>query len=255
VHFANGLNENAIESIIEGLGIFKLNGNGQGMLAAAACQRLGAAYNASGDFDKAIAFYKQCLEIKAKLSGLQSLSVAEINHELGAVYFARGDFARAEELFRDSVEVKVKTLGEDSLEVASTVLFLGRVCLNMNSPDEAMMYFEQARLTKQLHLGDKHLECFEINRDIADTHQAKGEFEESLACYNSYLRARRSASGDDEIVADPLYSIGHIEQKLARLDEALKSFASALALYRVLLGDDHSNVAKTLFGLGLVYEA
>jgi len=255
VYFANGFYENAIESVIEGLDIFKLNGSGQGMLAAGACQRLGAAHKASGSLDEAVAFYSQCLDIRSALAGHQSLLVAEINHELGVVHFARGDFTKAEELFRESVEVKVNLLGEDSLEAASTVLLLGRVCLKMNSPDEATMYFEQARLIKQLHLGDTHIECLEISRDIGHAHEVKGEFEESLSCYNSYLRTRRSAADDDEVVGDLLYSIGDLEHKLKRQDDALKSFASALVLYRALLGNDHTSVAKTLFGLGRVYEA
>ena len=254
VYYAKGLYENAIEAVIEALDIFKLIGSSQGVLAAGACRRLGATYKACNDCDKALKFYNHCLDINLVSAGNHSLVVAEINHELGAVHFARGDFSRAEELFRESVEVKVKALGEDSLEVASTVHFLGRVCLKMNSPDEANMYFEQARLTKQLRLGETHLECFEITYDIGQAHEAKGELEESLTCYNSYLRARRSSAGDDEVVSDILYCIGHVEYLLKRSDDSLKSFASALALYRVLLGDDHANVAKTLFSLGLVYE-
>ena len=255
VYYAKGLYENAIEAVIEALDIFKLIGSSQSLLAAGACRRLGATYKACNNCDQALIFYTHCLDINSASAGNHSLVVAEINHELGAVHFARGDFSRAEELFRESVEVKVKALGEDSLEVASTVHFLGRVCLKMNSPDEANMYFEQARLTKQLRLGETHLECFEITRDIGLAHEAKGELEESLTCYNSYLRARRSSTGDDEVVSDLLYSIGHVEHLLKRQDDSLKSFASALALYRVLLGDDHANVAKTLFSLGLVYEA
>jgi tetratricopeptide (TPR) repeat protein len=49
--------------------------------------------------------------------------------------------------------------------------------------------------------------------------------------------------------------MGTVELDLGRYDAALKSLASALALYRVLLGDETVQVATTLYALGVVYEA
>jgi len=239
------------------------------LLEANAHERLGRAYKSFGDFVTARKHYEKCLSTRASILGEESLEVADVYHELGIVHYENGDYNKAEEVLRNSVEIKVKKLqGEDNLEVANTVFMLGKTCTKLNSPDEAMMYFEQARLSKQQRYLDNgnespsqqqqqqyHLEIAEMDLEIGHAHFVKKEFQESLECFHTYLRARRVAVGDDEITGDVLHSIGMAEYELRQYDAALKSFASALALYRVLLGDDHLSVAKTLYSLGLVYDA
>ena len=245
----------AIGVFLDALGIFQDNAGDFGMLCADAYQRLGRVYTLTRDFDKALDHYEKCLKVHQSRHGDNDFDVAKVNHGLGEVYFARGDYRRAEDCFRESVEVMVAKLGENHLDVANAVLFLGRTCNKLNSPDEATMYFEQARLTKHHHLGDNHLEVFEIDLEIGRCHVIKKEYEEALQAFQSYLRARRSSIGDDEVVCNILLEIGTVEYDLGRYDAALSSLASALTLYRALLGDDQVPVANALYLLGVVYEA
>ena len=246
--------EEAIELFKEALSIFQDNAGEYGLSCADGYQHLGQVYKITQEYDKAQDHYEKCLKARKDENGEENLDFAKVNHGLGEVYFARGDYRRAEEFFRDSVEVMVSLLGEDHLDVANAVLTLGRTCNKLNSPDEATMYFEQARLTKQHHLGDTHFEVIEIDLEIGRAHAVKKEYEEALQFFQSYLRARRAAVGDDVLVCDILHEIGTAEYDLGRCDAALKSLASALALYRVLLGDEQIQVADTLYSLGVVYE-
>ena len=169
----------------------------------------------------------------------QSLPLAEAYHQLGCVYIETGEYSKAEQLFRDCVEIRVRLLGEDHLDIADSVLMLGRVCAKINSPHEAMMYFEQAQLIRKTKLGEKHLEYAEVMREIGAVHEMNGDFKESLKNLNSYLQIRREAVGDDVIVGDVLHNIGSIEFTMQKHNAALKSLATALALFKVLLGDDN----------------
>jgi len=254
VELQNKEYKGAIESFKEALSIFQENDGEYREQCSLAFQRLGLVYKLDGDYELACKSYERCLTLLDSQDD-EILATAKVNNGLGEVYFAKKDYGKAEEYFRDSVEVLVSHLGEDHLQVANAVLSLGRTCTKLNSPDEAIMYFEQARLTKQMRLGDDHLEVSEISLEIGRAHVAKKEFDEALLCFQSHLRARRAVVEDDELACDIIVEIGNVEYELKRLDTALKSLASALTLYRVILGDEHLKVATTLYCLGCVYES
>jgi tetratricopeptide (TPR) repeat protein len=256
VLIAQGKYVEAIANLQEALEIFQDSEGDCGDSCLQVYQRLAQACKESSEFDKAQEYYEKCLKCRRqRQEESNSIAIAKINHGLGQVFYAMGDYRRAEEFFRDCVEAMVAELGEDHLEVANAVLSLGMTCTKLNSPDEANMYFEQARLTKQQHLGDGNLEVAEIGLEIGRANVVKKEYEEALQCFQSYLRIRRVAVGDDVLVCNVLHEIGCAEHSLGRHDAALKSLASALALYRVLLGDEDVAVADTLYTLGVVYEA
>lgn len=245
--------EEAIHSFNEALEIFQGNSEDYFDQYISAMENLGVAYKENGDYEQACESYEKCLALLPP-SGKENLDSARVNNGIGEVYYAKGDYGKAEEYFRDGVEVLVSNLGEDHLTVANAVLSLGRTCTKLSSPDEAIMYFEQARLTKQMRLGDDHLEVSDINLEMGRAYAVKKDYEEALQCFQSYLRARRALLEDDEVACDTMLEIGLVQQDLKREDAALQSFASALTLYRVILGDEHVKVAKTLYGLGCVYE-
>jgi hypothetical protein len=76
-------------------------------------------------------------------------------------------------------------------------------------------------------------------KEISTVHEMNGDHKESLKNLNMYLQIRREAVGDDTVVGDVLHNIGSIEFTMQKHNAALKSLATALALFKVIIGDDN----------------
>jgi tetratricopeptide (TPR) repeat protein len=74
-----------------------------------------------GDYDQALSYYKQALQIRESISGSDSAELAPTLMEIALCYRARGDYASAEEAYKRSLALREKALGQIHQEVGKTL--------------------------------------------------------------------------------------------------------------------------------------
>jgi tetratricopeptide (TPR) repeat protein len=81
-----------------------------------------------GDYDQAIALFREVTELDRKNLGDEHPYVASRMISLAATLGRKGDGKSAEELFRQAIEIQRKTFPERSWQISTTRLLLG-ACL------------------------------------------------------------------------------------------------------------------------------
>jgi len=110
---------------------------------------LGAVYQFSGQYDKAIELYKESL--KKSISMNDTLSVSKSYNNIGALYVKMGDNDKAIEYLNKSLNYKKILL--DSVGISKTLLNIGNIFLNEKNNLKAIEYYENA-LDIKMKIGD-----------------------------------------------------------------------------------------------------
>ena len=66
---------------------------------------MGNLYHDNGDYAKALENYNKSLEIRAKISGAESIEVAKILNNIGMVYKNKGDLNKALEIYKNCLDI------------------------------------------------------------------------------------------------------------------------------------------------------
>ena len=159
---------------------------------------LGAAFAASGAYEKAMAQYRMALEIDPEYG--------EVYNNIGNIDARRGDYAEAEAPYRKAI----------ALQPAYVKAYynLAVVLLAQEKYDEARAYLEQAR-----HLDPNFADVY---ARIGDIDVAQGKTDQALEAYRQAL----DLSPEQPLV---LSSIGKIYADKKEFDQARMYFEQALA--------------------------
>ena len=66
---------------------------------------IGYAYKNKGDYDSALKYYRECLEIKEKVKGKGSIDCAATLNNIGLAYDNKGDYDSALKYYRECLEI------------------------------------------------------------------------------------------------------------------------------------------------------
>lgn len=244
----------AVENFVEAIDIFKVTRGPTDSSVSFAYSKLGEALMSLEEYNNAVEAYQQCISIRTLTLGADSIQVASVNSDLGAVYLTLGQLDRAKVCLSESLSVMKEKVRISDDKLADTKYTYGKVLVRLKLRDEALLQFQEALATRTKKFGDDDLLVGHVHGELGDIYETKRNFEEALQHYNECLRIRQNHLGNCELVADMFHRIGSIEQMREDLDSALENFATALDIYRSVLGNESAAVAKTLNNLGLIYD-
>lgn len=98
-----------------------LDGSGDNIDLSTCNYLLGATHLARGEFDKAISSYAECMELRRKKFGPNSLECADVSNELGKAYGEARDFDKAIASLIDALRIRKTELGNDDLDYGHSV--------------------------------------------------------------------------------------------------------------------------------------
>jgi tetratricopeptide (TPR) repeat protein len=124
------------------------------------------------DYNKAIPFFHQALEINLKQKPKSFLSISVNYNELGIVYMLNEEFDKSIEYYSKSLNIQIENKHED---ISSILECFGIVELRRKNFDKALDYFVRTLKIKEINLGCYHSNVASTLSVIALTHTKIGD--------------------------------------------------------------------------------
>ncbi len=206
--------------------------------------RLGIAYRSLGQYQQAIDFHQQHLNI-AKLIGARR-SEANALGNLGLAYDSLGQYQQALDFHRQHLNI-ARLIGNQRSEAAA-LGNIGNAYYSLGRYQQALDFL-QKHLTIAQEIGDRQSEAAALG-NIGLTYYSLGQYREAIEVHQKHLTIAQEI-GDRQSEAAALGNIGLTYYSLARYREAIAFYQQSLAIAQNI--GDQRGEANMLGNLGIVY--
>jgi tetratricopeptide (TPR) repeat protein len=214
--------------------------------AATYRNNLGAAWNAKGNYDKAIEYYKKALKSDLKTFGEDHPNVATYRNNLGATWKAKGEYDKAIEYYEMALKSDLKNFGENHPKVATRWNNLGEAWRAKGEYDKAIDYYEKALNSDLKNFGENHPNIAAHRNNLGVAWNAKGEHDKAIEYLEKALKSDLKTFGEKHSnVATYRNNLGTALNAKGEYDKAIEHLEKALSVIQVRLGNDHPDT-KTL---------
>ena len=214
--------------------------------AATYRNNLGAAWNAKGNYDKAIEYYEKALNSDLKNYGEDHPNVATYRNNLGATWKAKGEYDKAIEYYEVALNSDLKNFGENHPKVATRWNNLGEVWRAKGKYDKAIGYYEKALNSDLKNFGENHPNIAAHQNNLGVAWNAKGEHDKAIEYLEKALKSDLKTFGENHSnVATYRNNLGTAFNAKGEYDKAIEYLEKSLSVIQVRLGDDHP-YTKTL---------
>ncbi|MFX0020762.1 MAG: tetratricopeptide repeat protein [Candidatus Hermodarchaeota archaeon] len=199
-----------------------------------------------GNYESALRYYKNALQIDESLNDVAGLST-DLNN-IGSIYLTLGEYDKALERFNQALEI-AERLGD----LASTITCknnIGRVYEVKNEFELALKYYQEAIKTTE-KVGDLNRKATLLN-NIGMIYKARDEYNKSIEYYNEAFRIS-DLLGDLYGKNILLNNIGRVYDEFKDYDKALEKYHESIQIAEEL--GDLSKKAGTLNNIGSIYLA
>lgn len=214
------------------------------LMGGLAYNKMGRAYRALGEYDLAIAQFKNGVVLFRRVEDIRG--IASCADDIGRVYMMRGDLAAAEERVREGL--RLRRYLEDKRAVAVSLHHLGKVYTTRGDFKAAVPIMREA-----LEIARAE----EDQRTVADVLTStgaicyhRGEYDQALTLWNEALEIARLL-GERRLEGMLLNNIGETLCTLGRTDEARAPLEQAFELLEAV--GDRRACSDALRNLGAVY--
>jgi tetratricopeptide (TPR) repeat protein len=208
--------------------------------AATYRNNLGAAWNAKGNYDKAIEYYKKALKSDLKNFGEDHPNVASYRNNLGATWKAKGEYDKAIEYYEMALKSDLKNFGENHPKVATRWNNLGEAWRAKGEYDKAIDYYEKALNSDLKNFGENHPNIAAHRNNLGVAWNAKGEHDKAIEYLEKALKSDLKTFGEKHSnVATYRNNLGTALNAKGEYDKAIEHLEKALSVIQVRLGNDH----------------
>ena len=202
---------------------------------------LGLIAQSRGDYDGALAEFRQSLDIDTRTGEVRSAITTQNN--IGVAYWNKDEYDRAAQIFEENL-VLIRKIG-DQHSLANTFNNLGLICWNRGRYAEAAAWHQKSlEIRERIGDGPGIASC---HNNLGLVHWGLGEFDAALEHFGGCLEVRRSL-GDRSGTAVCLNNIGNILADRADYDGALEHYRQSLSLMEEL--GDRQGIAIAYNNLG-----
>ena len=226
---------------------------GGGSPAAAATLRLVRAEVSAqrGDYDDALAKYRDVLAIRERELTPDHPDIAETLNAMANVEVHRGRSREAEALYERALSMSERALGPEHPDVAHVVNNLANVYSQRGSQEDAARLHRRAMAIRERALGPDHPLVATSLGNLAAAMFSQREFGEALALYRRALAIKEASLGADHPgLALTLLGVCNSQRSMGSLEDAVAACDRALELAE--RGGDHRSTIAALRGLALV---
>ncbi|MFN6366056.1 MAG: tetratricopeptide repeat protein [Aphanizomenon sp.] len=204
---------------------------------------LGNAYNSLGQYQRAIAFYQQSLDIFKDIGDILGESISLIG--LGNAYNSLGQYERAIAFYQQSLDI-AKEIGDIRGE-SNSLIGLGNGYNSLGQYERAIAFFQQSLDIKK-DIGDIRGESISLN-GLGNGYNSLGQYERAIAFYQQSLDIAKEI-GDIRGEANAWFNLGLSLEKVDREQDALGAYRNARELYQTMgLDTDVQNCNNAIEGL------
>ncbi|MDZ8225908.1 tetratricopeptide repeat protein [Nostoc sp. ChiVER01] len=205
---------------------------------------LGNAYNFLGQYQRAIDFYQQSLEIKREIGDRNGEGTSL--GSLGNAYNFLGQYQRAIEFLQESLEIK-REIGDRNGE-AKSLNNLGNA-YNLLRQYQRAIEFLQESLEIKREIGDRDGEGVSLG-NLGNAYNFLGQYQRAIDFYQQSLEIKREI-GNRNGEGNSLISLGNAYDSLGEYQQAIEFYQQSLEIKREI--GDRNGEGNSLIGLGNAY--
>ncbi|CAF4171589.1 unnamed protein product, partial [Adineta steineri] len=193
------------------------------------CICLGYVKRHQGDYEKAIWYYEQGLEIDQKTLPSNHPDLAASYNNIGSVYDSMGQYSKAFSFYEKSVEIFQKTLPSNHPYLATSYGNIGSVYEKMGEYSKALSFYEKALEICQKTLPSNHPLLASSYNNIGGVCHKMGEYPIALLYYEKALEIQqKTLPSNHPSLASSYNNIGLVYYKMGEYSKALSYFERAL---------------------------
>jgi len=231
----------ALNLSLEAVELYKIEENDSGM--AAGYNVIGAYYEITGAFDKALYYYQKALGINKSIDKQQQM--AKNQNNIGNIYLQQGNYERALENYFEAMMFFEND--NNKLQLISINTNVGLIYKNTGNLNEALSYYKNA-LDMCVTINDSS----QLAAILYNTANIYLEIEDYSSALDTYKKSAeiKNLQKDHTGLARSLIALGNTHEKLEEYRNAKNSLNEALKLSRQLNIEDQE--AQALLHLGYV---
>ncbi|KAD6796209.1 hypothetical protein E3N88_07105 [Mikania micrantha] len=189
---------------------------------------ISAIYESMDEIDEALKLLYKALKIYNDIPGQQS-TIAGIEAQMGVMYYVLGNYSKSYDLFRNAI-FKLRVSSEKKSGFYGIALNqLGLTCVQQYAINEAIEYFEEAKIVFERECGAFHPDTLAVYSNLAGTYDAVGRLDDAIKILEHIVETREEKLGtagfdvEDEKkrLAELLKEAGKVGSRKARSLEHL----------------------------------
>ncbi|MDR2579425.1 MAG: tetratricopeptide repeat protein [Fibromonadaceae bacterium] len=210
--------------------------------------------NLLGNYDRALEWYYNALEISEKILGKEHPNIATTYNNMALVFNDRGDYDKALEYYDYALAIFEKVLGREHLSTAATYNNMALIFENRGDYDKALEYYGYALDICEKILGKEHPSTATTYNNMALVFSNRGDYDKALEYYGSALEICEKVLGKEHPNTASTYNnMALVFENQGDYDKALEYYGYALEISKKALGKEHPSTATTYNNMALVF--
>ncbi|CAF4144036.1 unnamed protein product [Adineta steineri] len=215
---------------------------------------LGYVKDEQGDYEKAICYYKQGLDMYQKTLPSDHPLLATSYNNIGIVYNNIGESSKALSYYEKALEIKQKALPSNHPSLATSYNNIGFVYDNMGDYAKALSFYEKALEIYQKTLPSNHPDLATSYSNIGNEYNKMGEYSKALSYYEKALEIfHKNFPSNHPLLATSYNHIGSVYSAMGQYTKALSFYKKALEMFEETLPSNHSSLANSYCRIGSAY--
>ncbi|CAF4122903.1 unnamed protein product [Rotaria sp. Silwood2] len=216
---------------------------------------LGSVMDNQGDYENAIWYYEQALEVWQKTLPLNDSNLIVSYNNIGGVYKNMGEYSKALSFYEKACEICEKMLPANDPDLAISYNNMGGVYDNMGEYSKALSFYEKAcEIFKKTHPAN-HPEVATSFNNVGLVYSNIGEYSKALSFYEKALDiCQKTLPSNHPSLAISYGNIGTMYMNMGEYSKALSSYEQVVAIQQNALSANHPSLATSYNNIGGVYQ-
>jgi tetratricopeptide (TPR) repeat protein len=181
---------------------------------------IGFIHNQKLEFKQSVDLFKECLKIRIREEGKNSLNVAKTCEQLGSALLSLGQHEDALKLYVTSLEIFKDIYGESAVPCARVMLDIATLYSYKQQFDLALVQLTACLQFIEIHHGKESEEVATVLLRIGQVHDMRVDNEEAMKCVSRALEIRIKLYTKDDIrVAETYLICGKVLEDWGDIDE------------------------------------
>lgn len=206
------------------------------------------------DYDKALYYGIESLNILKSIYGSQHSMVATQASNVASIYSSMANYPKAEEMYAQSIAISRRLYGEKSHYTADYIMNLGVLYFTCDKLQKAEELFNDALEIYLSTYGEKHVATSMALYNLASVYEKQKDYQKAYDTLLKVLDIRTDIYGKEhDNVASVYDKIGGIFYDLKIYDNAKTFLTQALEIRKSLYGEKHEMVAQSYNNIATLY--
>jgi tetratricopeptide (TPR) repeat protein len=203
-------------------------------------------------YDRALECRTEAWEANKKLFGKTNASTLLARREMAISFENLHDYAQAEAIYREVATARAHALGVADKSTIAALKDLGGVLYTQSKYDLALEQYREA-LARAERVPDGRRLSAELSRAIGSTYYLMDRLPQALAAHLKSLELWKQVEGADDEQALAHSWLGDVYSDQGEFELAEAAYRTSLAMRIKLFGQRHVDVAKSYYGLGILF--